>query len=86
MFSYRDLFYHYKSVVLFIQGLENLTVGSFSQLLAQFNILEHLAFGGALYIGLILIVYLFRNGGAATLKYPSTVKIATGRNVVHDHH
>lgn len=63
-----------------------MTVSSFSQLFAQLDILKHLAFRGALNIGLILIFDFFRNGGAASLKDPATVKIATGRNVVHDHH
>ena len=72
-------------MAFFVEGLENLTVSSFSQLLTQFDVLEHLAFGGALYI-CILISHLFWNIVAASLMYPTTVKITAGRNVVHDHH
>ena len=72
-------------MAFFVEGLENLTVSSFSQLLAQFDVLEHLAFGRALYI-CILISHLFWNIVAASLMYPTTVKITAGRNVVHNHH
>ena len=73
-------------MIFFIEGLENLTVSAFSQLLAQFYVLKHLAFRGKLYICLRFFFDLFWNGRAASLKYPTTVKITTGRNIVHDHH